>query len=286
MRQQFFGTTGLTSTSANHIANMAKEFIQSQEMYLNNLCLVNETTQAGGNSYQTGIATPKEQFNNVNTTLQKVSLATQLISWLREALKEKSNAQLCIMTFDEWCNSQGIELKSPNKESYLTREAVIERWDVNKLNSYLQAQTFASVFGKFVHIDGTFNHARKELTNVFTKPVSVEDSGMDITVRTKEAAYTLEEVDAKFFELQNLQREYQAKFNKYEHEITTALEENKAAVDTAYASAYASYRKAYDAAYAQYNVWKNQEVSCIANYKIVIPEALVGIYNEISGLGK
>ena len=65
-----------------------------------------------------------------------------------------------------------------------------------------------------------------------------------------------------------------------------AIKQFAAAVDTAYAGAYASYRKAYDAAYAQYNVWKNQEVSNLANLKIVIPETLVSIYNEISGLGK
>lgn len=37
----FFGENGLTSTSANHIANLAKEFISTNENYLNNISFVN-----------------------------------------------------------------------------------------------------------------------------------------------------------------------------------------------------------------------------------------------------
>lgn len=37
----FFGESGLTSTSANHVANLAKEFISSNENYLNNISFIN-----------------------------------------------------------------------------------------------------------------------------------------------------------------------------------------------------------------------------------------------------
>ena len=39
----FFGENGLTSTSANHVANLAKEFISSSEKYLNSISFVKTT---------------------------------------------------------------------------------------------------------------------------------------------------------------------------------------------------------------------------------------------------
>lgn len=41
----FFGEGGLTSTSANHVANLAKEYAQKQESWLNAVCFYN--TQIG-----------------------------------------------------------------------------------------------------------------------------------------------------------------------------------------------------------------------------------------------
>lgn len=40
-RNVFFGEKGLTSTSANHIANMAKEFIQVKSAMVEHLRFVN-----------------------------------------------------------------------------------------------------------------------------------------------------------------------------------------------------------------------------------------------------
>lgn len=286
MREQFFGQTGLTSTSANHTANLAKEFIQSQKMYLNNLCFVGKTTQAGGNSYETGVATPREQFTSISVVLDKIALATQLIAWLREALKEKTDASNNIMDFDAWCVANKVELTRPVREAYLTEAQVIKSWDINKLNAYLQAQTYASVIGEFVHPAGQYSSARKHLTDVIANPIEVEGTGQDITVITYNPVYSLEEVDKKFFELQGSQREHQAKFNQYQHEITSVVEADKAKKDNEFAKAYSEYSKAFDKAYAEYTAWKTSEGQHIADLKIVVPEALAGIYKEIQGLGK
>lgn len=49
----FFDTNGLTSTSANHIANLAKEYVQAQTQELENVEFFN--------SYLTIIGSDKEQ---------------------------------------------------------------------------------------------------------------------------------------------------------------------------------------------------------------------------------
>lgn len=287
MREQFFSLKGLTSTSANHVANLAKEYIQSQKVFLNNLTFVGENIQAGGHTYIGSCATPVEEFNKLIPTLNKISQATQLIAWLREALKEKQNYLEHLPTLEQWAsiNNEAIPV-TPQLESHITREDVIKGWDVNKYNAYITAQTFATVFGEAIHPTGMYSSARKELTNAISHPSSIEGQGRDLTVTTQVPAYTLDTVDTKFFELQNIQREHQAKFNQYEHEITSAVDADTAKKASDYYAAYDAYQKAYGSLYNKYNAWLNVERKRLADLKIAIPEALSDIFTEISGLGK
>lgn len=286
MREQFFSSKGLTSTSANYIANLAKEFIQTQRIYINNLTFVGENTQAGGHTYITSCATPKEEFDKLIPTLEKISKATQLIAWLREGLKEKQAAQSNILTFEQYLTENGIECKQPVHDHCLTREEVIKSWNEDKYNAYLTAQTYASVFGEVIHPQGEYSCARKQLTKAISNPNTVVGEGRDITVITEVPAYTIEDVDTKFFDLQRIQREQQAKFNQYEHEITNAVDLDKAAKDSEYLKAQKEWTAEYSKLYNEYTVWLNTETKRIADLKISIPGALIDIYQEISGLGK
>lgn len=286
MREQFFSPKGLTSTSANHIANLAKEFIQTQRTYIARLSFVGENTQAGGHTYITSCATPKEEFDNLVITLNKISQATQLIAWLREGIKEKQGAQTAIPAFETWLSNQGIECFSPEKPEYLTEADIIKSWDENKYNAFITAQTYASVYGEIIHPQGEYSCARKELIKAIAKPNSVSGQGRDLTVTTLVPAYTIDEVDAKFFELQKIQREQQAKYNQYQHEITNALDLDKANKDAEFEKAYKEWTVERGKLYSEYTVWHNAEVKRIADLKISIPATLVDIYNEIQGLGK
>lgn len=286
MREQFFGTKGLTSTSANHIANLAKEFIQTQKTYLADLTFVGENRQAGGHTYITSCATPVEEFDKIIPILNKISKATQLIAWIREGLKEKQLAQNSIISFEKWIEINNKVLDYPERKKYLTEEDIIKTWDVNKYNAYITAQTYASVFGEVIHPNGVYSKARKELTSAISSPIEVLGEGRDITVITQVPAYTIDVVDQKFFELQKIQREHQAKYNQYQHEITNALDVDKATKDSEYSKLYEEYRRTSTQLQNEYTIWRNNEAKRLADLKIVIPDALVDIYEEIQGLGK
>lgn len=286
MREQFFSPKGLTSTSANHIANLAKEFIQTQKIYIETLSFVGENKQAGGHTYITSNATPHEEFDQLVPILNKISKATQLIAWIREGLKEKQAAQSNIFTFEQYLMENGIECKQPVRGNYITREDVIKSWNEDKYNAYLTAQTYASVFGELIHPDGEYSVARKQLSKAIAKPNITTGEGRDLTVTTKVPAYNIKEVDDKFFELQKIQREHQAKFNQYEHEITNATDLDKATKDAAFEKAYKEWHGEYTKLYNEYTTWRNAESKRVADLKISIPGALIDIYQEISGLGK
>ena len=65
----FFGESGLTSTSANHVANLAKEFISTNENYLNNISFVN--CEIGL------IGTDKDQTYSLGVKIQTILTAYQ-----------------------------------------------------------------------------------------------------------------------------------------------------------------------------------------------------------------
>lgn len=284
MRNQFFGDKGLTSTSANHIANMAKEYIKSIQEQIDAISFIDETTSAGGHEYRTKKASTLS-LDELESKLAQISQATQLIAWLREALKEKESAR--IMDLEQWCEENNIIYPSkPSLEKIITEDNIISTWPVDKYNSFLTAQTNASVLGNFVHPGQPYSMARKKLFDSINNPVTVMGSGRDLTVIETYPAKTLEDVDNTFFQLQAKYREWQAKYNQYRHEIDTQIDEDTQKKTDKFDLAVKKYYAETDQIRTDYQSWAIKEKSRIRNLKIVIPDALKKIYDVIQGLSK
>lgn len=103
----------LTSTSANHIANMAKEYIQGMETQLNNVSFLNvEVGLISANAHnviQEG--TSREVLSSIPSMLESIAQAKSLIAWLREAIKAKNDLinGLQSVSLDDWCEENGVE---------------------------------------------------------------------------------------------------------------------------------------------------------------------------------
>ena len=87
-KTKFFGVSGLTSTSANHIANMAKEYYQALNEELENIRWYDTTIQLiSANENKT--LSKGQTSTEINATVDKIYKCKALIAWLREALKAK-----------------------------------------------------------------------------------------------------------------------------------------------------------------------------------------------------
>ena len=287
MRKQFFDDRGITSTSANHIANMAKEYIQTLESKIETISYVGEEVKISGDKFSTKLPTSREDVESLDIRIQKIAKATQLIAWLREAIKEKQNAVNEILSIEAWIEREKeIYPDMPSKEKTITEEEIIANWDINKYNAYITVQTYAAVYGEMVHPEGSISNARKKLTRAINAPTSVSGQGRDLMVTTQLPAFTQEEVDKQFFELQAKQREYQAKYNNYRYEIEYIIqadEDRKQEEFTLKFNEICDTRKAVQARYSKY---VNKQQDYYRGLKIAIPEQLVDIYKEIQGLGK
>ena len=135
----FFGENGLTSTSANHVANLAKEFISSSENYLDSISFVNcEVGLIGSDKNQT-YSLGVHNLNDVEAILADIAKCKALIAWLREAIKAKNSLISDINNFNifNYCRLKEIPYpERPQLPNYLTAEKYYDSLPIKERNEY------------------------------------------------------------------------------------------------------------------------------------------------------
>lgn len=286
MENVFFGENGLTSTSANFIANQAKEYVESLKEYLSTTNFLDSTIELIGSGKETlskkGFSS--EELKRIEKVLNSIVSAYSLIAWLREALKAKENIgkQLREMTIDDWARENNIALpKYPEVPSKLSEEDVISEWSVKDRNRYLTAQTFCSVYGKYIHPNGDFSKARKEFLNKKFNSIEYTECGSNTIIHRYTPTVDESLIESTFKNLQFKWRENQAIVNSYKHKVDTTIEDT-------YTNNVAEYRNkfnkitdeldSYRVQFKEYIENKTKEASAL---KIIIPNDLKTIYEII-----
>lgn len=281
----------LTSTSANHIANLAKEYIQGVETQLNNVCFFNAEVSlvgsTGASIIQTG-GTP-EVLNNLQSLLEGVAQAKSLIAWLREGIKAKESLikDLQNIGLEDWCNENGLAYpEAPSRGHVLTEAEYYASLPIKERNRYYQLETEAAVFGKYIHPNGHLSDARKELKDKLQHPHEVDGKGRDALIYTYTPTVNVAEVDNVFFELQKKHREVQAQLNAMKYSCEQAINESTSKVNTEYMVASQKYQARLKEILGAFKTWNDEKSQEYSKLKIVIPNSLLGIYNTINSLGK
>ena len=220
----------LTSTSANHIANLAKEYIQGVETQLNNICFFNTEVAlvgsvGGASTIQTGETS--EVLNYLQPMLEAVAHAKSLIAWLREGIKAKENLMKDLQNIglEDWCKENGLTYpEAPNRGHVLTEVEYYASLPIKERNRYYQLETEAAVLGKYIHPDGHLSDARKELKDKLQHPHKVDGKGRDALIYTYTPTVDVAGVDNVFFELQKKHREIQAQLNAMKYSCEQAID--------------------------------------------------------------
>ena len=282
----------LTSTSANHIANLAKEYIQGVETQLNNVCFFNVEVALVGSTSKNIIQTGRtsEVLTKLQSMLEGVAQAKSLIAWLREGIKAKENLlmkDLQNISLEDWCEEyEVVKPVAPNRGHVLTEAEYYASLPIKERNRYYQLETEAAVLGKYIHPDGHLSDARKELKDKLQHPHEVDGKGRDALIYTYTPTVFIVEVDNVFFELQKKHREIQAQLNAMKYSCEQAINESINKVNTEYMAASQKYQAELDGVLGAFKTWKDEKSQEYSKLKIVIPHSLMGIYNTINGLGK
>lgn len=287
----FFGKDGLTSTSANHVANMAKEYIVDIESELSSIGFYSTSVALIGSDSSNSviIGNTTEDMNRIPNLLKQVAEAKSLIAWLREAIIAKDNLDHELAFLGQAMYTQETGQKEPvhpSKDAALTEDQYYASLSIKERNRYYQLETEAAVLGKYIHPTGAFSKARKHLAKVIRNPHNVEGSGRDTIIYEHTPSVLISDVDDMFFSLQSKYREVQAQLNQMKHACEQAIKASEREVEAKYLKeldAWTNQKCKFTDQVASYI--KNKQVE-IASYKIIIPDSLRGIYETVSKLGK
>ena len=281
----FFGDNGMTQTSANHIANMCKEYYSSLEKSLNSIRFYTTKVKLIGSNEESLISEGVDSVSHVESYLKSIAKLKSLIAWLREAIKAKE--RLIKEAQDGGYDYYGIEIPElPEKEAYATENDVIATLGIKERNRYYYLGAFCSTIGEYIHKGGVFSRERDALMEVVHKPNEVSGSGRDTIIYTKTPSLNVNEVEDAFMSLQNTYREYQAELNSIKYQIENTVRKDNSEKDIEYSKKYEVYSSQMSAAAAVLSEKRNEAVRKASDLKIVVPDSLKDIYEEVRNLGK
>ena len=287
----YFSENGLTSTSANHIANLAKEYYQTLETKLENIKFYDEKISlisSSDSKLLRGGITPST-LEEIKSDLYKIADAKSLIAWLREAIKAKDNLlkEIKSTSLEKWCSSNNIDYPElPKMEEVLTEDEYLSTLSVKERNRFFYLQTMCSVLGQYIHPNGTYSHERKSLKNKMQNPNSLSGSGRDAILYSYTPTISLDSVDELFFELQAKHREFQAELNGMLHKMQQAINADEVAKRAEYNSKLSEYGIFVEKYNAEYRKSLKEKEIEISKLKIIIPNSLTEIYEKVSALGE
>lgn len=289
----FFGQHGITSSSANHLANLAKEMITGYEAKINNLNFVTTRIDIVGSQSQEGKiiqqGLTESNLLEVKGALEKIANLNAFSSWVREAIKakEEEHNEILHKDFFAWVKENNLELEQePQKEDEYTAMDVMADFNIKERNEFFYYQAVAASIGKYIHPNGVISSARTKLLDTQLKPYSTQGEGKDTLILSHKPSVESSKVDELFFELQKWHRANEQKLNQIRYQIKRKVADKEIENNNEYNLKKEKYNSRLSELMIQFNDWKLKENQKLMNLKIVIPEALQQTYDFLSTLEK
>ena len=300
MNNVYFGNEGMTSTTANHYANIAKEMIKRTEKKLYGVKFYQTSISAIGSAEKQLMSQGSSDISFIEDALREIAEANSFCAWVREAIKEKEAQQLAVnrKDLDVWLEEQGIEIKKepkyPENVKVVEEQDIINTWDINKLNKYYRLEAYASTIGNYIHPGKNvknYNDARRAMHNAINNPITKEGSGRDTILYYAETTVDPDAVDTQFLKLQDMHRSYEKELNAMKAELKETVNnmnqqrynDHQVMIDAYYAE-----ERAYNAWYNEMrnklNKWKVSETERLSKLKIVIPKDLKDIFQKVKAV--
>ena len=224
------GKDGLTITSANHLANIAKELYEALVSKLESLKFYSRDYMLAiaGKTFRVENESEKSELGTLASGLKEIGALKSLIAFLREGIKAK-NEMSSDAAFEEHVEelikSGREDLKKPVAKKEVAFEEELSKLTAEQKARYYALEAKCATIGSFIHPEGAFAKARKDFLEHTKDPIKVMGKGQEAEINTYSSSFTAEEIDAVFFELQKEYRNYQAEFNKLKAEVDEKVAE-------------------------------------------------------------
>lgn len=283
-KSPFFGNEGLTSTSADHIANVAKEYYQSLEEELDGINFVEESISIIGSVDRavSVLGTPGT-ISKVDDYLTEIAQLKAFIAWIREAIKKKEDfsKELNFYRSDEYDN-----LKMPERPVLRTDDEILSTWDIKDRERYLTLEAFCATVGKYIHPKGAFSKAKDRLFKKLVNPIQTSENGRDTVITYYKPVVSKNDVENEFFFLQQKHRNAQAELNSYKARLKKEKTEEQDRLSREYMSALDTYNAEKVRLAESDKLYVEGERKKIESLRIVIPPYHKEVYEKLKKLSK
>ena len=281
-QNSMLGKDGLTITSANHLANIAKELYEALVSKLESLKFYSRDYMLAiaGKTFRVENESEKSELGTLASGLKEIGALKSLIAFLREGIKAK-NEMSSDAAFEEHVEelikSGREDLKKPVAKKEVAFEEELSKLTAEQKARYYALEAKCATIGSFIHPEGAFAKARKDFLEHTKDPIKVMGKGQEAEINTYSSSFTAEEIDSVFFELQKEYRNYQAEFNKLKAEVDEKVAEANREIandNLAAMKLWVDTRKVERTLY-------DTEVKAL---KVVIPQNLREVYEKVNAV--
>ena len=279
-QNEMLGKDGLTITSANHLANIAKEMYEALESKLESLRFYSRDYMLAiaGKTFRVENESEQSELEALASSLKEIGALKSLIAYLREGIKAKSQLgddSAFKEHIEELVKSGREDLKPFDSKKDDSFEEEFEKLSAEQKARYYALEAKCATIGSFIHPDGAFAKARKEFFEHKKDPVKVVGKGQDAEINTFSSSFSAEQIDEAFFALQTEYRKIQAEFNKLKAEVDDRVAEANKQITNDKLDAMRLRLNALKAERTRYDA----QVKAL---KVVIPQNLREIYEKVN----
>ena len=288
---------GMTSTSAQHVSAMANVMVQDIKQHIMGLRLYEKSIRVIGDAEVT-VETVNNTLPEIAESVKRICKANALIAWLREAVKEREQAQKYVsdMTLDDWMKKQGIEKPVSPEPPQMPRinfqdyKTILDTGlSVKEYNRFVELNSALAVYGEMIHEKGLLTRQKSELARIMQNPTEVKESGRDTIITTYKVDVNISaDIDNLYTELQSEYRKLQAEKNGIEAKFSNLAMDYQTRKNDEWKAAKAQYDRDLQKVNSelvgiqtQMKEWKKQRLEELAALKIIIPDALKPLYKEL-----
>lgn len=288
---------GMTSTSAQHVSAMANVMVQDIKQHIMGLRLYEKSIRVIGDAEVT-VETANNTLPEIAESVKRICKANALIAWLREAVKEREQAQKYVsdMSLDDWMKKQDIEKLAIPQPPQMPRinfqdyNTILDTGlTVKEYNRFVELNSALAVYGEMIHEKGLLTRQKSELARIMQNPTEVKESGRDTIITTYKVDVNISaDIDNLYTELQSEYRKLQAEKNGIEAKFSNLAMDYQTRKMDEWKAAKAQYDRDLQKVNSelvdiqtQMQDWKKQRLEELAALKIIIPDALKPLYKEL-----
>lgn len=294
MENVFLSNKGLTSTEANHYANMAKEISEESAKYLANLQLYDVYIESLSGTSKKLMSKGTNDLSKITESIELISRMNTFCAWIREAIKAKEQmlSNLDSISLEDWAKNNNVELpEMPEHVPTLTlptEKDIIDEWSAEKRLKYLRLEAHASTIGKYIHPNGSISKARENYHEAATNPIRKEVLASDVILYSHNITLSNAVIESMFMLLQNNHRTFEKELNAMKAEVKSELnkrilEANQKHKDNInkFNDAYTAYTTERGKITTEFNNWKTIEQERISKLRISLPQDISNILDNI-----